>query len=198
MLKLLLQYVILLFLLFNSKIIHSRQNPLQFEKEKIRINITNDTCIVKGDYYFRNTTREQVHATMPYPVAISDSLPVPYFIRVTDLSGGDEVLTEQLNSSYIFEITVPPYSTRTYRIEYRQHTPYKYFEYILTTTVFWNKPLQSADFLIFLPDDHVLQFLSLPHDAIEETGENTIYYIHRDNFMPTKNLVIIWEKNHVK
>ena len=197
-LKLMLPFEIVVLLLFCSAICYPHQNPLHFEKEKIRIIIKGVECNVKGDYYFRNTTGEQVRAIITYPVAVNDSLPAPHFIRVTDVHGGDEVPTEQLSTSYIFEITVPPYSVRTYRIEYRQRTPFKKFEYILTTTAFWNRPLQSADVLISLPRDFALKFLSFPYDTTEETGGNTIFHLHRDNFLPTKNLVIIWENHHVK
>ncbi len=165
---------------------------LSFEKEKIRINIHDNEYRLIGDYYFKNNSSQQIRTMIYYPIGKRKNLPFPHYFKVTDLIRNENIQFHADSGGIRFMVMVPAYNIRTYRVEYHQKTLAKELEYILTTTALWGKPLKSADFEISLPEKFTLHSLSLPFQRKKVTKSKTIYFIHEENFLPQKNLIIQW------
>lgn len=189
--------------------------PLQFARERIEVEVLGEACVLTGTYYFCETgpaARQPLSVERPdsanfpfnitlyYPFVVTPELPFPDSIQVTDLRSGRPVQFTQSARGVYFPVSVPPQDTAIYRVRYRQKTPSAKMEYILTSTQKWNRPLQSADFIIRIPQQYQLISLSPAFDraAPGSTGEKNapgmIYFIHRENFMPQSNLTIQWER----
>jgi hypothetical protein len=68
------------------------------------------------------------------------------------------------------------------------------FEYILTSTRNWQRPLDSAEFLIQMPESCDLTELSFPYEWIDTTAGFKIYCLRFEDFYPDKNLNFTWQR----
>lgn len=167
-------------------------NPT-FEKEEIQINILGEDCIVIGHYYFKNHSKEPIpNRVLYYPFPVQPDLPYPDSIAIFD-SNNNSVPFSKTKNGVFFKIHIPPLSTVCYKVKFHQPTPNGRYEYILTTTQMWKKPLSSANFVISIPKYLYLTHLSLDFNKIEETELSKNYFIYRKDFYPTKNLIVEWE-----
>ncbi len=171
---------------------------LQFDKEKIRIEISETEYTLTGDYYFRNPTALLCQQQLFYPVVVDSNLPFPHFFEVTDLLEKQSVGFTKTERGILFPIEVPAYGEKVFQVKYKQQAFKPRLEYILTTTSHWNKPLRSADFLISLPEDFELVKCSYHYNKVPDKGNSLFYLIHQDNFDPDKNLVIEWRRYEKK
>ena len=94
----------------------------------------------------------------------------------------------------LFQIHVQPKDTVIISVDFTQQAPYKIMEYILTTTSEWKMPLKEADYIIKMPDDLRLVSSSLGYDSTKTDNKFSLFYLHKKNFMPDKNLIINWRK----
>lgn len=189
--------------------------PLQFARERIEVEVLGEECTLTGTYYFCKTgppirqpliveepdsASSPFNITLYYPFVVTPELPFPDSIQVTDLRSGRPVQFIESDHGVYFPVSIPPRDTAIYRVRYRQKTPSAKMEYILTSTQKWNRPLQSADFIIRIPQQYQLISLSpafdraAPGSTGEKNGPGMIYFIHRENFMPQSNLTIQWER----
>lgn len=185
-------YIVLL-LLFTTL---SAQN-IQFQGEQIKIKIGDDQVQVTGTYYFYNPSYYPVSRTLYYPFVVDTRLEYPDSIHVS-LSSVDHSLAYRSESDGIF-LSIPflPEQLITLTVFYSQKTLANQFEYILTTTREWHRPLQFANYIIQIPKDSEVTYLSLDYQEIKYQGNYQIYHIRRSDFMPSENLKIIWKgKKH--
>jgi len=166
---------------------------LQFEGEIIRVDISTESCVLIGEYLFRNASKSPIQRTLYYPFVISDTLPPPDSIVVWCSQSGEISDYHRQEKAISFPVTIPADTVTKYTIVYRQTPTKNYFEYILTTTAHWGKPLKSADFIFMLAHPIKLQSISYAPDSTVITESATGYYIHRTNFSPKNNLSISWE-----
>lgn len=66
-------------------------------------------------------------------------------------------------------------------------------EYILTSTREWNRPLQFARYIIKIPEDMHLVYISMDYQEEKIQNNQHIYSISRVDFMPKENLKIVWK-----
>lgn len=167
---------------------------LSFEKEKIQIVIAPGECTLKGNYYFKNNSSSPCGRTLYYPFVLNDDLPFPDSVNVTDLDDGLAIPFHTSAKGITFDVSLLPFSTKTVAVEYHQRCSKKRFEYILTTTSRWQKPLKSAEFLISLPTELILDSISIPCDTISATSDGQQCLIRRAPFIPTEDLSITWRE----
>lgn len=170
--------------------------PIFFEREKLRFDITDTSYALTGDYYFRNRSDSDSKTKIFYPFVVNSDLPYPHYIQIKDLINNQTVSFKKQKTGVLFWVEIPAYSTRVYRIVFFQKIFNRRMEYILTTTAFWNQPLESADFRIFLPKTLELDSLSMQYQRIEQDSNGVNYFFNYKNFMPKKNLIIQWRCRH--
>ena len=183
----------LFFILFLLSVSLNAQNII-FQGEYIEIKIAEGQVQVIGTYHFYNFAPYPVQRTMYYPFVVDQRLEYPDSISAS-LSTADHSLSYRPDSNGIF-LSVPflPEQSITLTVFYSQKTLSNQFEYILTTTREWHRPLQFADYLIQIPKDSELAYLSLDYQEIKYHGNYKIYYIRRSDFMPSENLKIFWKE----
>ncbi len=185
--------LVAIFLSINYITISADTNSLQFEKEKIRIKISEDEYRLVGDYYFNNSGAKVIRQKIFYPIIINQDLPFPHFFKVTNVLKNQTVPFTKVKNGIYFWIELTAFSKAVYRVEYRQKALSKKLEYILTTTSKWGKPLKSAEFLITMPLNCELENISIPYDSETKNLQTKSYLIHKKNFTPQKNLIIEWK-----
>ena len=162
-------------------------NELIFYKEVITITVWGDYCELDGDYFFKND--DNISTIILYPFVINDSLSFPDSIKITD-KNYNPIKFNKTETDVLFPFKELDY----FNGYYRQTTKHSYFEYILTSTQSWGKPLEEMDFIIKIHKNLELLDLSLSYNKIEKGGDFTTYYISRKNYMPKKNIVIKWKE----
>lgn len=169
--------------------------PLHFAAERVVITVAGDRCSVTGEYHFRNAGPAPVQATLLYPFPLSPDEPLPDSVLVEDVLGRVAIVHTAMDAAILFPVRVPPSSTRIYRVSYRQPTPGRHFEYILTTTRRWPAPVAHAVFTIVLPADLTLRSCIPPPDSVTVNFGKRVYHIERRQFVSDRNLVFRWERS---
>ncbi len=162
-------------------------DQLLFIKEYITITVYRDYCVLEGDYLFDNPNK--ISTKLVYPFVINDHLNFPDSIFVRD-QDGERIPYETKSSGIEF-----PFQKQSFfNAYYRQKTDNQYFEYILTSTQNWGKPLEEMTFQINIPEYLNLTELSLSYNTLEKKDSFTTYTIKRKNYMPKENIIIQWSE----
>ena len=164
----------------------------KFVREKIEINLDSARFHINGDYFFKNTSTTPIKRNLFYPFPIDSCLTYPDPINIFSVQKHENISFLRVKKGIFFSIEIPPQKTVLYKVFYSQSTVNNKAEYILTTTKKWGKALEKADFIIKIPSELELKFLSYDYDEIEKIDEYLIYKIHKENFMPQKNLIVEW------
>ena len=172
----------------------SPAQPLHFARERISIVIELHQVYVTGDYHFRNPGGKTVQAAMLYPFPIRSDQPYPDSIVVTDVLAHEQITFGKLDSALSFSVRIPPLSTRSYHVSFRQKTFASRFEYILNTTRWWPVPVGHAEFFITLAKALTLKGISIPAEENVREDGSKIYHIRKTNFQTDQNLVVRWER----
>jgi len=167
---------------------------VEFAGESINVRIHDSTCELEGVYTFRNSGPSPADRAIFYPLLRTGDLPYPDSVAVMDDVTGDRMHFEPAREGILFHLEVRPERPRRIRIWYRQQTPARRFEYILTTTRSWGKPLDRAEFHIQIPESLRLLSCSPPCDTREQVDRVTVYHVLKRNFMPVSNLAITWKR----
>ncbi len=181
---------IVVFLLISSIVC---SQSISFKKELIEAKIQDDYCTLTGNYFFENNELNGSESPIFYPFVISSSLSYPDSISVFNLTTLQPITFTKLKDGISFIVRIEPGSTTQLKIIYKQKVPDNYFEYILTTTLDWKKPLESAEFNILLPASCLNPDISYKEDSIISDKNFLCYTFTRSNFLPKKNLIIRWE-----
>lgn len=166
----------------------------QFVREEISIRVHGSYCTLDGRYEFRNTQNDAALWPIFYPLLNNAAIPLADSIHIRDAVTEDLLPFEDGVNGVSFALTMPPRASKAIRISYRQRTPEKTMEYILTTTQKWGKPLEHATFRVVVPDSLRLTHISIPYDSLMKRGHDVEYLIHKKAFMPRSNLIIKWER----
>ncbi len=168
--------------------------PVVFSSERLEIVIYEEFYTLKGQYWFENNNFNTSHTALFYPFVINDELAFPDSFRISTALSPGVIDYKRSGNGIIFKLSIPPQSTKSYSIFYKQ--PYKKdkIEYILTSTREWKKPLVSAEYVIDVPKNVRLKSISYEIDSLKYFNNYTRYIIRRNNFMPDKNLIIKLDK----
>lgn len=168
---------------------------IRFSSEKLEFLIGDNSVALTGKYSFQNLHDRPVAQPLIYPFVITEDLPFPDSVDVRLENGRPEHFSK--GKEFIsFIVEIPPKSESTIEVYYRQPVKKNRFEYILTTTRNWQKPLDSADFLIRVPEFYDLAELSFPYERIDTTAGFYIYRLHFEDFYPDKNLIFAWQRRN--
>lgn len=187
-----LKIIILLFFL----LLFSRLSPLNldFFREDLDFEIKKNHFCVDGIYYFRNNSAEKITRLLFYPFPLDSLYGKVDSMRAICLSDSSECLIKSNDKGFSFKIMIAPKQEEKYRLSYRQELFGNIAEYILTTTQRWGKPFEEVNYRIFLPTEIKLDSLSYFPDSLQTVENKHIFFYHKENFMPDRNLKILFEK----
>jgi len=167
----------------------------RFERENLRFTVVNDSCLVEGEYVFRNSGADSLFGSVVYPFPSAPDLPLP---ATVDVSRGDGTFLSLRvpadGQALSLPVSIAPWGVKRYGVRYRQGTPAKRMEYILTSTQTWGTPLAEADVVVMIPAHARLLSTTLPFDSCAVVDTMTRFYAHRVNFYPGSNLVFTWRE----
>lgn len=168
-----------------------------FDRELIEIKVTPGNCKLTGIYFMiSDPGNQQSQILLKYPFPVSDSQPFPTNITVTNMASDTPIQYRENPEDIFFAIPIAPGKTSCFQVNCLQPVQENRFEYILTTTLAWHRPLTKADFQITIPKELELVSISLEYDSVKTIESQKIYYITKRNFMPRKNLILKWREDH--
>ncbi len=170
--------------------------PLRFHSEVITLRVLPDTLEVAGDYRFvcNPSFQETMRLFYPYP---ADSLLGG--ARMVSLHGrepGDEWRVLEYWDDRPFKgvrwtVPVPHGDTLDVRAVYRQTIRSTYARYIVTSTKKWADPLETARFIIHLPEG--AKPTAFSYDFEPATVEGVTAYVYEaTDFWPDRDIIVEW------
>ena len=181
------------FFLFSFFIPLPAQN-IQFQGEKVEIKVDGDQVQVTGTYYLYNPVSFPISRTLYYPFVVNQQLHYPDSIHVSTSTVDHSLLFRPDANGIFLSIPFLPEQSIILTVFYSQKTLANQFEYILITTKEWNRSLQFANYIIQIPRDKEVTYLSLDYQEKKYQDNYQIYYISRSDFMPSENLKIVWKE----
>ncbi len=162
-----------------------------FSSEKLTFTIHPQFVEMSGSYFFTNRAGQVVSLPIVYPFCVNAQQAFPDSIKITTADG--RLLNFQRRGDYVsFAVPLAEKGRTEVVIYFRQPVNRPQFEYILTSTRSWRKPLDSADFSVIVPQSCSLTDLSLPFVQIDTTVDFCTYRLHFEEFYPDKNLKFSW------
>lgn len=169
-------FLLSILLIFRS---YLKKSKVQFSSEVVSIELFRSRAITRGVYNFNNSSVFSRKQSIRYP------FPQTNFevLSVRFNNEAQEYKTRE-NALY-FDIEVKPFRTNTLVVEYSETISDSY-EYILTTTKSWEKPLDRADFNIQLYDN--LELIESNYEL--ESISSDKFKMSELEFSPENNLII--------
>ena len=186
-----IKYLFFVFLFVN--IFKANSQNIEFYREDLTFKIEKGYFSVDGIYYFCNVSDKALKTNLFYPfptdstygnidsvfVLLNDSIPIEFY--------------KKENKGIYFPVKISAYGTTKYRIKYRQKITGNKAEYILTSTQTWKKPFEIVNYKLIVPNDIKIKDISYKADSINNSAANTIYFWKKKDFMPEKNMIIMFE-----
>ena len=167
---------------------------LQFYEEALFFEIKDGYFIVDGQYYFRNSSRSDIHQILFYPFPQEDYLGEIESVSISDVAGfEDDLIINQTEKGVSFRLDIEAGKEKVYKIYYKQLVPNQKAKYILTTTAQWGRPLEKAFYQLKAGSNINVIYFSYPPDKDEKQENYIIYFWYMESFMPDRDLVVEWE-----
>lgn len=157
---------------------------ITFKEEYIDFSIVDSRFKINGIYMLVNESDQDLSQYLLYPFP-DDSTTIDSIFVYDYLMGN--IYFERNKNSIGFEVNVPSGETLLLNIGYQQLIHANHIKYILTTTKFWNKPLNKAVYSLTTNKDIVVDFFSYEPDTLIENGDQYLYKWEKYNFMPEKD-----------
>ena len=185
-----MRYFILLISIFSF----IRPQELTFPKEDITFSISDSHFTVEGNYLFRNAVDNPIQRRIYYPFPSESEFGFVDSVNVIDLTKDKIPVIERVINGLFFDLVINAKDSLLIHIIYRQKFISDSVKYILTTTKFWNKPFEIAEYkLVVDPSMEIVKFSYKP-DKEYFIGGKEIYYWKKKNFMPDKDMVFHFER----
>jgi hypothetical protein len=165
-----------------------------FYRENIIINVEDSITEVEGYYYLFNNSVDDTKIVLAYPFPVNENLKFPYVVSVFDKTHKNKISYRKRKKSISFPVSISALDSTIVLINYTQKCANKNFEYILTSTKYWGKPLELAEFTIEIDNNLKLISHSYEFDTTYQEKDKTYYYFKRENFFPDKNIYLRWER----
>jgi hypothetical protein len=178
--------------------------PVEFFAEEIALSVTDSTAEVTGIYHFRNNTAREGIYPVAFPFYVDSLCPYPDRIDGFEVESGAvgralEIRKYEQRNSITISIPLKPHAVTTWRLEYRQRIRGNSARYILTSTQSWGEPLEEATYEFVVPSEFTDVHVWPEADSVIEEGHYCKYRAHRIDFMPTKDMEIVWApKNQIR
>ncbi|MFQ3580208.1 MAG: hypothetical protein SNJ71_08740 [Bacteroidales bacterium] len=168
----------------------SNAQAIRFYKESIHFTLTKKHFHINGFYSFSFSQKMQSNLILyPFPIDIS----LIDTIVVKNITTNKTIPYSTQNRTITFQLLNEKYDSLLIEISYRQKIESSPVLYILTTTSFWNEPLEEARYLLEIQDNLKVDSISYEPDKIWKKNKKKFYYIERKNFMPERDF-IVWFK----
>jgi hypothetical protein len=166
-----------------------------FFREDLTFIIDDSSFTVTGYYYFLNTSEENEKVDMLYPFPQRS-----VYGKVTDVYAyiyGNPLKNALLHYNdnvAMINLEVKAGSTSMLRIGYTQELLGTRAEYILTSSKSWGKSLKEVNYTLIAPESFQIDSLSYPPDFSNTKSGKTMYYYHKEDFMPDREFEVFFSR----
>jgi len=181
----------LVFVIFGATFYLKAQTDVLFFEEHIDFSIDSNYLCINGIYSFKNTKNRDINQQIAFPFA-EEATEIDS-IRVVNLYSGRKIDFSRKGNSIRFSVYLPANDTVDVNIFYRQKTAVKN-KYIITSTQFWGKPLETAIYTLTADRNIKIKSFSYLPDSIKEVEDRKLYIWEKYNFMPKDDFEIILEE----
>jgi hypothetical protein len=167
---------------------------LDFYMEDLNFYLDTNYFEVDGYYYFSNGSTTKTEQLIFYPFPNGNGLGSIDSIAVNDNMAQKELPFKVLdkNTGISFLLSIEGLGFRKIRIKYRQTLKEKFASYILNTTEKWGKPLETANYTLFVPDYIRIDSISYEANNMIQGNGKKIYSWNKKDFMPAENFNIFF------
>jgi hypothetical protein len=165
-----------------------------FYRENINITVKDTIAEVEGYYYFFNNNVDDIKIALAYPFPSNEELKFPSALCVFDNTHKNKLPYRKREKSISFPVPISALDSTIVLINYTQACTNNNFEYILTSTKLWGKPLELAEFTIGIDSNLKLISHSYDFDSTYKDKDKIYYYFKRENFLPNENIYLRWER----
>ena len=172
----------------------SAQN-LDFYREDLTFILDDSSFTVTGYYYFLNSGEQNEKLDMLYPFPSNEE-----YGEITDVYAykhGNPLknaLMHYSENAAIVNLEIDAGKTTMVRIGYTQELMGSKAEYILMSTKAWGKSMKEVNYTLIAPHDLKIDSLSYPPDFSNDKSGKTIYYYHKENFMPDREFEVYFNR----
>lgn len=166
-----------------------------FYREDLTFILDDSSFTVTGYYYFLNTSDENEKFDMLYPFPQRD-----YYGSMSDVYAyiyGNPLKNALLHyndNMAMINLEIRPGKVTMLRIGYTQELLGNKAEYILTSTKAWGKSLKEVNYTLIAPENMQIDSLSYPADFSNTKSGKTIFYYHKEDFMPDREFEVFFNK----
>jgi hypothetical protein len=166
-----------------------------FFREDLTFIIDDSSFTVTGYYYFINASEENEMLDMLYPFPKRD-----IYGKVTDVYAyiyGNPLKNALLHyndNAAMINLEIRAGKVSMLRIGYTQELLGNKAEYILTSTKSWGKSLKEVNYTLIAPESFRIDSLSYPPDFSNTKSGKTMYYYHKEDFMPDREFEIYFSR----
>ena len=180
-----MRFLIVIIVLVNSCLI---AQELDFYKEDLTFRLNKNYFKVDGLYWFANHSDQNIKSIIYFPFSEGieniDSVEV---FNLTKGQSGRKLNKHKMGISFLLEAA--PNDTLIYNIKYNQKITCDSVQYILLTTKYWNKPLETAEYKLIIEDSLKLTGSSYEPDKFYKIDGQEILYWRKQKFMPQKDFI---------
>ncbi len=169
-----------------------------FYKEKIIMSLSEKSVEITGYYHFRNPTSEKYSQALYYPFVINEYTDYPDSIYAVDQIKNSSIIYKEVRNGIIFNLTIDQQDTAVYKVGYKQKIDSNKAEYILTTTKYWKKPFNYAEYYLVLPTKFKNIDFSIPFKEDSINANYKYFSFRKENYFPSQNLFITWRQINEK
>jgi hypothetical protein len=168
----------------------------EFYQETLVFEVSESEFGVNGFYFFKNRTQDTIRQFLLYPFpAVSESAEIVSIQSESLYPGGKEDGVAGWNQKGArIRLFILPFDTAVLNIRYKQSLADTQAEYILTSTQFWEQPLEVAVFEMNLPVSLKVDSLSYDADEMVFSEEGLMYTWRFMDFMPQRNFFVSFSK----
>ena len=94
----------------------------------------------------------------------------------------------------MINLEVKAESVTMLRIGYTQELLGTRAEYILTSTKAWGQSLKEVNYTLIAPENLQIDSLTYPPDFSNSKSGKTIFYYHKENFMPDRDFKVFFRR----
>jgi len=166
-----------------------------FYREDLTFILDDSSFTVTGYYYFLNTSENNEKLDMLYPFPADET-----YGEITDVYAykhGNPLKNALLHYSEnaaIVNLEIDAETNTMIRIGYTQELKGNKAEYILLSTKAWGKSLKEVNYTLITPYNLKIDSLSYPPDFSNDKSGKTIYYYHKENFMPDREFEVYFSR----
>jgi hypothetical protein len=176
---------------------HAHSQPqAEFFQEAVTFTVHPEGSVhVSGDYFIYNLESKACHYAINYPFPDDAYLSPPQnpIVQVRWETDPETLQVSTQDWEWQFNLPLDSADTSPLHVEYDQATAAPRFKYILTSTLSWGEPLDSARFTICLPQNYQLTSASYDYQTSVNPDDCNVYTISQADFTPDRELEFAWQ-----